>query len=181
MDYSRPFDRDALTGDTFRRLADMPSGEVCKTGFERNDILNWFGRPLNATLHYVAIITTRRAADNKRIFAMKAFNSVGAPLQSDILEGDLPCPDNCIPPEGIYEEEAIDNTILKDHIINVLNFGATYLNVHSSLRFSNNNPLSTHSIYGLTGMLPNLVVHTGPNDPVYTSIHGNLKISQTKP
>ena len=167
MAFSREFNHDPNNGDLLRRPSDGLPPVVCKTGFFISHIIDWMGNLNNTNLHFVAIHTIRRQIDQQRIFIMASYNREGVFL--DVLEGDLPCPNNCVPPEDSILPP--DNTFSREHLMMVREYDdIDILNVHSALRFGDNLTQETHSIYPVVGVDDNADERTGPDDPVFTSI-----------
>lgn len=163
MPFSRDFNHDPLGGDIKDRLGNPPSNNVCKSSF-----LAWKAQNLltnNPTTVYIKIGETIHSS-GRRVFSMTVCNVNHQQLET--LVADLPCPNQCVPPEQMIPS---DNTFSRDHLSMALSFPEiTYINVHAGIRRDGASPIDTHMLYAVTGEGQTAVAQDDPGDPIYTSI-----------
>lgn len=160
--YSRDFSLN--NGDRVTRLNTNPD-IICKSSFYAGALEGFLDN--NPTTAYVKVtVAPWSLNNNKNIFSLSAYNSAHAYLAT--IEGDFPCPDECIPPEPQIVEP--NNSFDIADIRDALGFtGIALLNVHSATRPVGSLIYETRCIYPVTGSDPNWDAHYGEDDPAYIS------------
>lgn len=134
-----------------------------KTSFEVQNVENLLS---TANISFIRVIVKPWSSNaNRNIFVMIACDSDGNDITE--LEGDFPCPQNCIPPDTMIPP---NNTFDLDDLGAVLRKdGIKFVNVHFSKRPEFGGLMDTESIYAVTGTEGDWKAWTDDGDPIYIS------------